>query len=262
MTTPEEDLWFWQQNVNYATEITRAINEHVTKATPTRKALEPFQNRIRCALDSLRTLHGNARHDFRPDGMTLLRAMYDAHLQALYILADQKEADARAQLFIDFRWIEQRRMQELLERNPTRFAKTLFESPKRAEGEAVREANYQKLRLKYLTKKGKDRADWYPGTLRELAEAVGLESEYEILQRLLSGAVHSSPSALLVGPAFSDAEHVLLVGWRIMFRVLGRIAEHHGVELTDEMRQEVRDSMRNLFDQVSPPSGRGGCPPT
>lgn len=249
MTTPEEDRWFWQQNVNYATEIGRAIHEHVGEASPVTRALEPFKNRINSALESLRVLDRHAQHDFRTDGMTLLRAMYDAHLQALYILADPAQADERAQLFIDYRWIEQRGMQKLLEGNSTALAQALLKSPKRAEGEAAREENYQRLRPKYLTRKGKDvRRNWYPGSLRELAREVGLESEYEILQRDLSGAVHSSPTALLAGASFSEPQHLLLVGWRLMFRVLGRIAQHHGAPLGDEHEEIVRDAMANLYD--------------
>jgi len=249
MNPPEEDRWFWRQNVEYATEIGRAISAHVRVFTPTTRALEPFQKRIAGALDTLTALDRFAKNDWRADGMTLLRAMYDAHIQALYILSDSAQADERAQLFLDFRWIEQRRMQKIIEGNPTRLAKKLLQSPKRAEGEAERDANYQKLRPKYLTKDGKkDRGDWYAGTLRDLAYAVGLESEYEIVQKDLSGAVHSTPTALLSGPSFSKPEHLVLLGWRLMFRVLGRIAAHHGVPLGKEHEEIVRDAMSNIYD--------------
>jgi len=257
MDSPVEDRTFWKLNVAYATEIGRAIHEHVRTATPTTRALEPFKNRLSDTLDTLTALDRFAKNDWRGDGMTLLRAMYDAHLQTLYILADPVEADERAQLFLDYRWIEQRRMQKIIERNPTHLARTLMQSPKRFEGEAEREANYQKLRPKYLTRDGKkDRADWYPGTLRDLACAVGLESEYEILQKDLSGSVHSTPTALLAGPSFSEGEHLLLLGWKLMFRVLGRIAAHHGVALGSEHEEVIRDAMCNIYD--FPAEGVGG----
>ncbi len=249
MTTPDEDRFLWQQNVLYATEIAAAIHHHAREASPVPRALEPFKNRIHSGLESLRALHGHAQHDFRVDGMTILRAMYDAHLQALFILADPLQADDRARLFIEYRWIEQRRMQKLLERSPTQFARTLLQSPRQAAGEAAREENFQRLRPNYLTRKGELRADWYPGTLRELAEAVALASEYEILQRILSGAVHSTPTALLAGLTFSNSEHLLLIAWRIMFRVLGRIAQHHRVPLAAQHVELVRAAMKNLYDQ-------------
>jgi hypothetical protein len=248
MNPPEDDRWFWRQSVEYATEIGRAINAHVREFTSTTRALEPFKNRLNCALESLTALDRFAKHDWRPDGMTLLRAMYDAHLQALYILQDPTKADERAQLFLDFRWIEQRRIQKIIEGNPTRLAQKLLQSPKRAEGEAEREANYQKLRPRFLTKDGKkDRGDWYPGTLRDIAVAVGLESEYEIIQKDLSGAVHSTPTLLLGGPSLSKPEHLLLLGWKLMYRVLGRIAAHHGVPLGRKHEEIIRDAMNNIY---------------
>lgn len=250
MDSPKEDRWFWHQDFANAMEIGRAIQGHVKAFTPTTRALEPFKNRISGALDSLTALYRFAKNDWRADGMTLLRAMYDAHLQVLYILADSTKADERAQLFLDYRWIEQRRMQNLLERNSTLLAQTLLRSPRRAEGEAEREENFQRLRPKYLTKDGKRlRRDWYEGNLYDLAREIGLEPECEILQRDLSGAVHSTPTALLAGASFSEPEHLLLVGWKLMFRVLGRIAQHHGVHLEPEHEEIVRDAMRNLYDR-------------
>lgn len=245
----EGDRWFWQQNVRYATEIGRAIQSHVRTESPTTRALEPFKNRITCALESLTALDRFARHDSRPDAMTLLRAMYDAHLQALYILEDPTKADERAQLFLDFRWIEQRQMQKLFERNPTRLAQALRESPHRLARADEREANFQRLRTRYLTRDGKkERGDWYAGNLRDLARAVGLESEYEILQKDLSGAVHSTPTALLAGASFSGTDQLLLLGWKLMFRVLGRMATHHGAPLSTEHVELVQDAMGNIYD--------------
>ena len=34
-----------------------------------------------------------------------------------------------------------------------------------------------------------------------------------------------------------------------MFRVLGRIARHHGVRLEPEHQEILRDAMRNLYDR-------------
>ncbi len=249
MTTPKEDKLMWEGFLEYATQISRAIHDHVTETSPTTDALDLFKNRIHCGLESLRVLHRHAKHDFRPDGMTLLRAMYDAQLQALYILSDPQKAKARAQMFLNYRWIEQRRMQEMIERNPTQFAKTLVESPKRQEGEEARERNYQGLRPNYLTSDGKKvRSEWYVGTLRDLAVVVGLESEYEILQKSLSGAVHSTPTALLAEPIFASSDYILLDAWSISYRVLGKIAEHHSVPLTMEHKRIVQGAMRNLFE--------------
>jgi uncharacterized protein DUF5677 len=139
-------------------------------------------------------------------------------------------------------------MQNLIERNDTDMARALLKSQKRVAGEAEREENFQRLKPKYLTKDGKRlRRDWYEGNLFDLAKVVGLGPEGELLQRQLSGAVHSTPTTLLAGGSFQDPEHLLLVGWKIMFRVLGRIAHHHCVGLGQEEDDLVRDSMRCIF---------------
>jgi hypothetical protein len=70
MDSPEKDRWFWRQNVAYATEIGRAINQHVKTFTPTTRAPEPFQKRISGALDTLTALDRFAKNDWRADGMT------------------------------------------------------------------------------------------------------------------------------------------------------------------------------------------------
>lgn len=174
--------------------------------------------------------------------MTILRAMYDAHLQALYIVADPAHADERAQLFFEHQGIEQRRWYKIIERSPTCFVQVPLSL-----GPEV-EAAYRKLRPKFLAPNGKDRPNWYPGTLRDIARNVNLESEYEIIQPDLSGAVHSTPTALVAGSIFSEREQLLLVGWKLVLRVLGRTANHYDIPLEGEHEQAVRDAMTNLYD--------------
>lgn len=238
----DEDLWLARQ-ADAATEISRSIREHLVSPPLVMQALEGYERRLRTGLETLRVLQVHARHDFLLDGLTLLRAMYDAHLQALYILADSEQADARAKLFFEHQGIEQQRWYKLIERSPTRLAR--MELPLGPEVEAA----FKGLRPKFLAPNGRDvRRDWYPGNLRELAHEVGLDSEYEILQRDLSGAVHSTPTALLSGSIFSEPKQLLLVGWKLFFRVLGRIAHHHGILLDAEHERATQEAMSNLYD--------------
>lgn len=244
----DEDRFFWQQSADYATEIGRAISEHVRRGTPTTKVLELLKKRIEGALNSLWVLHKHAPHEFGFDGMMVLRGVYDAHLQALYILAKPEESDARATLYLDFRWVERQRMKEMLEKNPTLFARTLLQSPKRAAVEPAIDAEFQRVRPSFLGPKG-ERTNWYPGDLSALAraEGVGLESEYRILQRQLSSAVHSSAWSLLA-PPWVTGQQILLMAWRLVYRVLGRIAAHHGVPLQSMHQELIDDSFRNIFE--------------
>lgn len=83
--------------------------------------------------------------------------------------------------------------------------------------------------------------------------------EYEILQPDLSGAVHSSPTSLLAGASFSETGQLLLLGWKLWFRVLGRISAHHGVPLSKEQEEIVHGAMSNLYDFQ--PASRRARPP-
>lgn len=247
--TPEDEAAFRQFQVDAATEIATRIRDHVRVPTAVSEALEPLKNRVSRALESLRTLHRHAQHDWRHDAMTLLRAMYDAHLQALYIAKHRASAEERASLFLDYFWVEQHDAVRLLDKNPTRIARKVMRGARRAKHESTLEEKYRSVRGRYLERKGnKTRRHWYPGNLSDLAKDVGLDSEYEILQNQLSGAVHVGPLTALSEPVWSNTEHVVLTGWTIHFRVLNAIATHHGVPVPDHLTQLLEESMANIFD--------------
>jgi hypothetical protein len=255
----EKDREFWQMSADYATEIIRAIQEHVRTASPTARALELLKNRILAAMNSLWVLRKHAPHAFGFDGMMVLRGIYDAHLQALYILSDPKTSDERATLYLDYQWVEIHRLKGMMDSNDTDLARTLRESPKRVAAEPLQIAEFRRVRANYLNEDGKLLRQWYRGDLRTLAKAPGvdLESEYEIMQRHLSGAVHSSPLSLVTGPVL-HGETFLEMGWHMVFRVLGRIAYVHGAVLGPQLAWVVEDSRRNLFDGPTPRPPQSG----
>jgi hypothetical protein len=187
------------------------------------------------------------QYDFALDGAAILRRIYDAMLQALFILSDPTECEGRAQLYLDYYWVERYVAISLFDKNPTAIANVVKTSPKRKVAEPAIECEFQRVKSKFLTKKGEPRRCWYQGNLRDIAKQVGLESEYELLQKQLSGAVHSSPLFLKDGSIYTG---FLLadLSWRFSFRVLGRFAEYKGVAL-DEIEQDmVKDSSKNIFD--------------
>lgn len=70
------------------------------------------------------------------------------------------------------------------------------------------------MRSQFLTRRGDAcRTNWYPGTLADLAGAVGYLSEYELLQRNLSNSVHSTPMGLFGGPRVTNSV-LLNHAWR------------------------------------------------
>lgn len=140
---------------------------------------------------------------------------------------------------------------KLFDRNQSVLADQLKNSPKRAAVEPAILAEFERVKDKYKTKKGHSRRTWFEGTLRDVATDVGLFSEYELLQRQLSGAVHSSPLTLADGAAYCDFL-LLDLAWQFSFRVLGKFAEFKEVELDELELQFVDRTSGNVFDQLQP----------
>src|SRR4051812_10845826 len=201
----------------------------VRRNEPVTEAIELLLRRIVGAGNSLRVLHEHAPHEFAFDGAMILRGIYEAMLQALYILQKQSQRIERATLYLDFYWVEHKQFVRLIDTNPTYLANKLSQSSKRAMVEPAIEQKFESVRGKFENDKGKLRNHWYPASLREIASAIGRESEYEFLQKQLSGAVHSSAFSLKNGVPY---ERFLLIelAWRFSFRVLGRFAEYAQIE--------------------------------
>lgn len=216
---------------------------------PVTEAIELLLGRIVGAGNSLLVLRDKSPHNFIFDGAMVLRGVYDAMLQALYILKDASARNERARLYLDYFWVEKKSTLELLDRNPTQFAKRISQSPRRTNAEPAIESEYQRVLPQFQNKKGKPRDHWYEGNLRDLARSVGLEPEYEILQRQLSGVVHSSSYALREGMPMGDFLLLDLV-WRFSFRVLGQFAEYAGIALDKVELDLVSISNGIVFDNA------------
>src|SRR4051812_2371211 len=59
-------------------------------------------DRLFKSVNTLGVLVTQAPHDFRFDAATILRSVYDTHLQALYLMSDPQQAEPRANMFNDF----------------------------------------------------------------------------------------------------------------------------------------------------------------
>lgn len=221
----------------------------VQKPGPVAAAIEMIATRLAASGDSLAVLRSNSPHDYRFDAASILRTIYDVMLQGLYIMADPAKREERAQLYLDFMWVERKRRLELMDSSGTDLAKRISGSPKRPNAEPAIEEQFEDVRVKYTSKKGKVRDNWYPGSLRDLAKAAELEAEYELMQKFLSGVVHSSPLTLKDGPLISDYQ---LIDWHwvFAFRIHGAYAEYKGVTLDETEKELIDSARRNVFDLV------------
>ena len=229
-----------------ANSIAKKLNEN-RKATTVTNAIELLMIRIVAAGNSLRVLQEHAPHDVAFDGAMILRGIYDSMLQALYILNDPPCQEARAALYLEYRWIEKRKRIELFDSNSTTLAQRLSQSPLRQSTEPAIDREFQRVRGNYENSKQRLRNHWYEGSLRDLATTTGFESEYEVLQQLLSGAVHASSLALQEGPNF-EGFLVMDFAWRFSLRVLGKFAEYANIKLDDVETTLIRSASENVLN--------------
>ncbi|HEY8667377.1 MAG TPA: DUF5677 domain-containing protein [Tepidisphaeraceae bacterium] len=199
------------------------------------------QNRMIGAVNSLTVLRTQSPHHFGFDGAMILRGVYDIYLQALYIMHDPAQQVALATLFSEYACVEKKDLMDLLKGNCTEFSRSIVSSdPWMQGGEDVEEA-FEHARANYQGRKQRTRRYWYEGDLRKLAKSVNYEAEYELMQRLLSAPVHSSPFALLSGPPMRRSGY-LTISWRLTFRVLAKVMLLHGWEAEDETERLLLNS--------------------
>lgn len=114
-----------------ANAIVRRLNA-ARREGPVTVAIELLLGRIVGAGNSLRVLREHSPHDFVFDGAMILRGIYDAMLQALFILIDASRREDRARQYLDYRWVEKQNAIHLFDRSPTYVGRRVSESPRRA----------------------------------------------------------------------------------------------------------------------------------
>ena len=219
----------------------------VKRPGPVARAIEMITRRVVASGNSLAALRNGSPHDFSFDAASILRTTYDVMLQGLYIIVDPSKREKRSQLYLDFMDVERMRRIELIHDSPTRLANRLRESSKAATGEPAIKKRFEEVKGKFTGGNGGVRRDWYPGTLRDLARASGLEAEYEVIQKWLSGVVHSSPLTLKEGPLV-DGLLVLNWHWRFAFRILGAYAKYKEIDLHQTEKDLIALARKNVLD--------------
>jgi hypothetical protein len=224
-------------------------------------AIELLLGRLVCAGQSIEVLRKHAAHEYAFDGAMILRGMYDTMLQALYILSDSAQQESRAKQYIDYYWAEKQKMIGVFDQSPTYAGQRVSISPRRKNIEPKIQREFQRVRPTFETSKGKLRNRWHEGNLAKLAEDVGYLSEYNILQRKLSAAVHSSSFALREPNFFYENVPMMLFAWIFIFRVLGKFAIYKGITLEKHESDLIALSVKNIFDdyinQIVDTKGKG-----
>ncbi|MFA9477100.1 DUF5677 domain-containing protein [Phycisphaerales bacterium AB-hyl4] len=234
--------------------IALTIGKKFVDIPPTGKAavaVKHLTHRVFMSADTLTTLRRYAEHEWNVDATSLLRILYDAMLQALYIIADPDQMEIRGELYEGFAAIEKYELIKRVDDDASAFSRRLSTSPLRANAEPRIQAEYQR-RVDSYRKPGSNARphNWYAhkiGTLKEIAEAVGYKDEYLLLTHDLGASVHSSAFALAPRPLFRP-DVCLLFAWHFVVRLFGKIAERYRIELSSEERKETGRAYGNIYD--------------
>jgi hypothetical protein len=196
---------------------------------------------------SIRLLHKHTPeqfHDaFMVDAATLLRAMFDAYLQANLIWRDPARQTELATRYLEFEHVERYKMMQRVLCHDNPLTDVLKSSAKRTEGEQRLRHEFDRVKDAFLVdqrkcdgdlKRGpRTRDKWYKGDLSKLATAAGREAEYDTFVAQFSGCVHSSALAVKYGPMVPPKD-VLLLASTITARVARMNLEYNQLDIGDE----------------------------
>jgi hypothetical protein len=191
------------------------------------------------------------QNGFMVDAGALLRCMFDASLQAEFILHDPAKQSERAALYFDFAHVERYKASQKAISHDNPLAERLRTSPHRAEGEKRLRERYDRVKSSF-PRRGKSgsgqRDKWYEESLSDLAKAVGREAEYDTFVALFSGCVHSSAFAVEAGPLVSP-EYVMMFATKLAARVLNMNVRYNRLELGES--QAIMDELcKGVLDRA------------
>lgn len=231
----------------HVSELLRLIITHSyerSKSDDVARAHVYFLLRVCNTWHSIRTLskHSPDEKVFMVDAGMMLRAMFDAYLQAEYVLSDPSKAVQRANDYLDFEHVERYKLAEKVMKYDNPFVRKLKASPARPEGEKWAQSEYDRVKGRYIIGKSKagkpaeqkprTRNKWYDGDLSGIARTLGREAEYDIILATFHGCVHSSAFAVRLGSPIS-AKYVSPWASTIAARVAQLSVQYNRIELDD-----------------------------
>ena len=178
----------------------------------------------------------------------LLRCIYDAQIQLLYILNDPNEAEQRASRYLRFGPVEHYKYLNFLDSCKSPMAKRITALPGKQEARSQIEAQYQEARNS-MTEEERGWKHWYKGSLYDLARIVGREEEYTWCVRFSNGAVHGSPFATIKGslsPGGVEAAFASVTVVTQTARIIGRAL---GLNFSDNSRRWIETTQENFLSR-------------
>jgi hypothetical protein len=188
---------------------------------------------------------------FIVDTGVLLRAMFDAYLQAQYIVHDPCDQGKRARDYLDFEIVERYKIAKKLIAHDSPLSNRLKGSPKLATSEKELVAEYERVKGRYPDgkRKTKTRNTWYPGNLAALAHSIGKEVEYDFFVATLHGCVHSSAHAVQKGPPISPQN---ALHWASKFAAcVARVNVQYNRFVLSDFQQELLQTLCKDYAEIA-----------
>jgi len=159
--------------------------------------------------------------------------MYDAYLQAAFMVSDPKKQKERAQQYFDFAIIDRHELQQRVLKMNNSFGNALKARPRRSEGEKGLKEKYDRVKTPFLKRDGKTRDKWYECNAGTLADVAKRKEEYQVFLFALHPCVHSAASAIayhpMITPGNLDSTSTALVA-----RVALLIIRHNNLNASKE----------------------------
>jgi hypothetical protein len=213
---------------------------------PLRKAANKMISRASLLLASAAGLVKLHRHYSAP---LLIRALFEVAAQFEYMMQD---SETRARQYLDFEHVTRYlRERAFLTKANGPIGDMLRRSPQRKEGEKKVEAEFEKVRPRFLNKKGKIWKNWHGLQFRQLvgrlqSSGVDWQTEYELWWKDFSAWAHADPfgeDRPQRGLADKGSD-VLLQCYPYYSRMLLKISEK--LILTNEQYQFLKEAARGL----------------
>lgn len=204
-------------------------------------------------IDTLwRHLAPDCPETFMVDAGTLVRAMFEAYVQAAFIVHDSEKRQERAEDYLEFEHVERPKVLDRLLKHDTDISRYLKASPLRCKGDARIKAEYERVKPRYWDdRRRRTRNKWYKGTLRDLAKCAGIESEYDLLVSPFHPYVHSSAYGMRYGPPF-EPQYVLVLASSIAGKGAKVNLEYHQIELEVRLQAVIDGLAGGSLDTFEP----------
>jgi hypothetical protein len=207
---------------------------------------------------SIRTLwrHSPDEVTLTIDAAVILRCIFDAYLQAAYIVHDPDKAAHLARLYIDYQHVERYRAEGRTVKHDNALSRSLAKSAHRVEGRKRIQEQYDRVKgdyelsAKQPSDKPRMQDKWYRDDLGGLARKAGHLAEYETIFTQLNSCTHSGYLACSGGPMMSG-EIIAVWASSIAARLVLLNTKQNQIELCADDRELV-DFMSRSFLETEP----------